>query len=105
MEVQRVIFILFSGGCFVAIIFLLVTKRGHNAFVRIFLGAIEEDYGDIGDTRVNGVKQSLRLLRCTRRGNSFFVLESRILATTQYVKLSYDLARRLAGLLSGQNRI
>jgi hypothetical protein len=91
---------LFFLGSFGFLFYLVSSRSGKNLFVRLFLGEIEIDYGDIDATGINGARQSLRLLRCRRRGEVFFVIVSKILLTTQYVKLSEEAAKKLVGLLS-----
>ena len=84
-----------------ALLFMLPTNRKvKNAFIWIFFGRIQTDYGDLGETSVGGIKQGVRLLKCHRGDNSFFVIESSFISRIQYVKLSEASAKNLVEILS-----
>lgn len=97
MEWQAILFVIF----FVLVVLGVLTKQGHNIYVRSFYGKIVKDYGDIGGaTKVNSLMgQSVRLLQCNRKGEMFYVLETRFTAllsyNVQYTKINQDLAQRL----------
>jgi hypothetical protein len=86
-------------GLFLLVVFLPTSRKVRNAYISVFLGRIQEDYGNIGATDVNGAKESLRVLKCKRGDKEFFVVESAILSKVQYIKVSESSATKLVDVL------
>ena len=60
---------------FGVIAFLIFSKRGRDASIRLAFGTIIEEHG-LGTTRTRSGTQTLRLLKCQRDAETFYVLEA-----------------------------
>jgi hypothetical protein len=95
----------------VLIILTIFTKRGRNLSVQMTFGRIEKDYGNIGQaTKVNGlIKQSLRLLQCSKNGEMFYVLETRgssfLSFNIFYTKITLEAAEKIIAIIKQDSPI
>jgi hypothetical protein len=86
MDLFQTTFLSIFGVIVALIIFSIFTRRGRNFSVSVTFGNIIKDYGDIGNaTKINGfIKQSVRLLQCDKKGEKFYLLETRTTAIMSF---------------------
>lgn len=62
---------------FIFILFMVLSKRGRNTGIKMMFGDIVQDYGELGTTQLKmGFTQSIRLLKCQKDTDIFYVLET-----------------------------
>jgi hypothetical protein len=88
---------------FVVFILMIFTKKGKDIFVRITMGKILKDYGSMGGLKIMGATQGVRLLKCEKKGNTFFVIEASFPLGMQYTKLSPEMVKHLIDALKEEN--
>lgn len=92
-----IIFILFFG----AILYMLFSRKGKGIFVRITLGKIVKDYGDMGSSTISSFfTQTIHLYECSNNNGNFFVIETRMFLNVQYIKISPETAKSLITAMS-----
>ncbi len=90
------------------ICFMLFTRQGKNAFVRVALGEIVKDYGVIGKEKLAtpwGFKmpQHSRLLKVKKGEDVFYVLEANFFGAVYYMKMSQAAMREIANIVTQDN--
>lgn len=93
----------------VVIAFAVLTKRGRNISIATTYGKIIQDYGEIGQSFVGkkpyfGSNQSLRLLKCQRNEEEFFLIETKntnfASFDVHYTALSKDTSNALVNIIA-----
>ena len=94
------VFIIFGSYA----LFVIFSKRGRNFSINKFIGTIIKDYGVVSEDRIFGSKQKIRLLKCKKNEETFYVLETEFTAFLSlqfyYTKISALTANKLINLLS-----
>jgi hypothetical protein len=79
--------------------FLLFSKRGRDAGVRMMFGAIIDEH-ELGATQIRHATQTLRVLKCRQGTATFYVLEAMFrrpwAARTTYTKLDLEAMSKLS---------
>ncbi len=95
------IFILVSA--IIAIIFfLLFSDKGRVLLIKLFFGEIKKDYGTIGSVPFfKGLfVQNLKMYKCFKNNEEFFVLELRMSGNIQYIKINGETSRKMLEIFS-----
>jgi hypothetical protein len=103
-----IVFIIIFFGILPTAYILYYSLRGRRYLLRLSGNKILEDYGIISQNNLFGYSQTIRLLKCRRKGTDFYIFEESERLTSQGalriypIKMSIDSANQLLQLLRGQ---
>lgn len=92
---------------FVLVLFVILTKKGRNFTIDKFMGEIVQDYGLMSEMNFLFGKQKVRLLKCIKNQEIFYVIETeyRTFGSVQinYTKIDTETADKFVNILSAKN--